>query len=367
MTSDRRFMAMALALGRRGLGKVWPNPAVGCVIVRDGIVVGRGWTQPGGRPHAEPVALAQAGGAARGATVYVTLEPCAHHGKTPPCAEALVAAGVARVVAALRDPDPRVDGGGLARLRAAGIAVETGLMEAEARRANAGFLSRIQCGRPQLTLKLASSFDGRIATATGESQWITGPEARRMVHAQRARHDAVLVGGGTARVDDPSLTVRGLGLARQPTRVIASAPLDLPVDSKLFRELDVAPVWICHGPDAPPDRRERWRNRGARLFEVPTGPDNALDPVAMFQALGGAGLTRVYCEGGGRLAGSVLAAGLVDDLVAFSAGLGLGADGLPGLGALGLTSLDRAPRFVLDRVQQVGPDVMALWRAAGAA
>lgn len=190
MTVDVAHMRHAVALSRRGLGRTWPNPAVGCVIVSDGRVVGRGWTQDGGRPHAEPVALAQAGDAARNATVYVTLEPCSHHGKTPPCSEALIAAGVARVVVACGDPDPRVNGRGIAMLRAAGIVVETGVCADEARAVLDGFLRRITDGRPTVTLKMAASWDGRIATATGESQWITGSEARRRVHAMRATHDA---------------------------------------------------------------------------------------------------------------------------------------------------------------------------------
>jgi diaminohydroxyphosphoribosylaminopyrimidine deaminase/5-amino-6-(5-phosphoribosylamino)uracil reductase len=257
-------MRLALSLGARGLGRVWPNPAVGCVIVKGGRVVGRGWTQDGGRPHAETVALAQAGAAARGATVYVSLEPCDHHGQTPPCSEALVAAGVARVVVALTDPDPRVAGGGLQTLRKAGIEVLTDVCEAEARLAHRGFLSRVTQGRPMLTLKLATSSDGRIATATGESQWITGPEARRHVHAMRARHDAVLVGAGTARADDPSLTVRGLGIAQQPVRVVLSRRLDLPENSALMRTAAQVPVWLCHGPDAPCAARDAWDRAGAR-------------------------------------------------------------------------------------------------------
>ena len=209
-------MRHALALGARGLGQTWPNPAVGCVLVKDNRIVGRGWTQPGGRPHAEVRALAQAGEAARGSTAYVTLEPCAHHGKTPPCAEALIAAGVARVVTALQDPDSRVAGRGHAILRAAGLGVTEHVEAAAATDAHAGFLLRVTQGRPLLTLKLASSFDGRIATATGESRWITGPEARYHVHALRHSHDAVLVGAGTARADDPMLTVRGFGPVAQP-------------------------------------------------------------------------------------------------------------------------------------------------------
>ncbi|MFD0979630.1 bifunctional diaminohydroxyphosphoribosylaminopyrimidine deaminase/5-amino-6-(5-phosphoribosylamino)uracil reductase RibD [Tropicimonas aquimaris] len=361
---DRRFMAMALGLGARGLGQVWPNPAVGCVIVKGGRVLGRGWTQPGGRPHAETEALAQAGDAARGATAYVTLEPCAHHGKTPPCAEALAEAGVARVVSALTDPDPRVAGQGHARLAAAGVALTAGVMEAEARRGNEGFLSRINRGRPHLTLKLATSLDGRIATATGESQWITGPEARRAVHAMRASHDAVLVGAGTARADDPSLTVRGLGIDRQPVRIVASRRIDLPTESRLFTRIEEAPVWICHGPDADAQRHAAWAGRGARLIDVSPNGGRQIDPLSLLQALGAAGLTRVFCEGGGALAASLLNAGLVDELVTFTAGIGLGAEGQPGLGAMGLDRLAEAPRFALDRLDRIGPDVLARWRPA---
>ncbi|TMV78731.1 bifunctional diaminohydroxyphosphoribosylaminopyrimidine deaminase/5-amino-6-(5-phosphoribosylamino)uracil reductase RibD, partial [Thioclava sp. BHET1] len=247
--SDQRFMRLALGLGARGLGQCWPNPAVGCVIVRDGRIVGRGWTQPGGRPHAEVRALMQAGEAARGATAYVTLEPCAHHGKTPPCSEALIAAGVARVVTALEDPDPRVAGGGHAKLRAAGIAVVEGVEAEAAARDHRGFLNRVVTGRPMLTLKLATSFDGRIATASGESRWITGPEARHFVHALRHNHDAVLVGGGTARADDPALTVRGFGDVRQPVRVVAARRLDLPLDGQLARTAGAVPVWLLHDPE----------------------------------------------------------------------------------------------------------------------
>ncbi len=353
-----RWMRLAISLGSRGLGRVWPNPAVGCVLVRGGRVVGRGWTQDGGRPHAEAVALAEAGPLARGATAYVSLEPCSHHGKTPPCAGALVAAGVARVVTALEDPDPRVSGRGHAMLREAGIEVVTGVLEAEARAAQAGFLSRIERGRPWVTLKLATSLDGRIATASGESRWITGPEARRMVHAMRARHDAVLVGAGTMRADDPSLTVRDLGMTRQPVRVVASRWLDLPVDSRLGHTAREVPVWLCHGPGA--SGAAAWEATGARLVEVP-GEGRELDPAAMLRALGAEGLTRIFCEGGGALAASLLTAGLADRLVLFSAGLALGAEGRPAIGALGLGSLGEAPRLRLVEVRKVGADVMQVW------
>ncbi len=359
--SDQRYMALALALGRRGHGNTWPNPAVGCVIVKDGRIVGRGWTQPGGRPHAEVVALAQAGAAARGATAYVTLEPCSHHGKTPPCADALVAAGLARVVVALTDPDARVNGQGLERLRAAGIEVTTGVLEAEARRDQIGFLSKVTRGRPMLTLKLATSLDGRIATASGESQWITGPEARRHVHALRMRHDAVMVGAGTARADDPSLTVRGMGAVQQPVRVVLARHLDLPTDSNLARTAHDVPVWLLHGDRAEAARREHWDEAGARLIEVPVR-EGQLDTRAALEALGAAGLTRVFCEGGGGLAASLLMEDLVDDLIVFSAGIALGAEGWPALAALGISHLAEAPRFELADTRAVGGDVMQHWR-----
>src|SRR6056297_1113 len=277
-------MALALSLGRRGQGQCWPNPAVGCVLVREGRIVGRGCTAAGGRPHAETVALAQAGVAAHGATAYVSLEPCAHHGQTPPCAEALVAAGVARVVAPFRDSDSRVDGRGFDILRASGVAVQTGVMEAEAALDLAGFRLRVAEGRPRITLKLATSFDGRIATASGQSQWITGPPARRMVHALRARHDAVMVGAGTARADDPMLTVRDMGAVRQPVRIVVSRRLDLPLMSRLGRSAGEVPLWLCHGPDADAPLAEAWAGTGAELLPCAVAGGH-LDPRSVLAEL----------------------------------------------------------------------------------
>lgn len=358
--SDSRFMALALSLGRRGLGRTWPNPAVGCVIVKDAQIIGRGWTQPGGRPHAETQALKQAGGAARGATAYVTLEPCAHHGATPPCAQALIDSGVARVVIATQDDDTRVDGKGIAMLRGAGIEVSVGTGEAQARRDNIGFFCRTELGRPMVTLKLATSFDGRIATGTGESQWITGPDARRAVHAMRARHDAVMVGGGTARKDDPGLTVRDLGIAHQPARVVISRRLDLPLMGKLARTAGEVPVILCHGRDADSALVQTWTDLGATL--LPCAVKGAqLDPLDILHQLGGHGLTRVFCEGGSALAASLIDADLVDELVGFTAGLVIGAEGLPGIGAMGLTRLASAPRYVLQSTSVVGNDTLQIW------
>ncbi|UWR24125.1 bifunctional diaminohydroxyphosphoribosylaminopyrimidine deaminase/5-amino-6-(5-phosphoribosylamino)uracil reductase RibD [Sulfitobacter sp. S190] len=353
-------MQLALSLGRRGQGRTWPNPAVGCVIVAQGRIVGRGWTAPGGRPHAETQALAQAGDAARGADVYVTLEPCAHHGQTPPCAQALIDAGVGRVIVALGDSDARVAGKGLEMLRSAGIAVETGLCAEAARADHAGFLLRVEAGRPMVTLKLANSFDGRIATGTGESQWITHAPARRMVHAMRMRHDAVMVGAGTARADDPTLTVRDLGVTDQPARVVVSRRLDIPLSGKLARTAAQVPLILCHGPDVPTELVSAWQGLGAQMC-VCAVRGGQLDMADVMQQLGAHGLTRVFCEGGSALAASLLQADLVDHLVGFNAGVVIGAEGLPGIGAMGVARLREAPRFALRDTVAIGPDVMHRW------
>ncbi len=362
LQSDERFMSLALSLGRRGMGRVWPNPAVGCVIVKDGKIIGRGWTADGGRPHAETRALAQAGDAARGATAYVTLEPCAHHGQTPPCAGSLIKAGVARVVVASGDPDPRVDGGGIRMLEDAGISVTVGVCAAAAARDHAGFLSRVTKGRPFVTLKLAGTLDGRIATATGESQWITGPEARRAVHMMRARHDAVMVGAGTVRADDPSLTVRGIGVTRQPVRVVVSRAMKLSADVQLARTARDVPVWLCHGDaaDVAP-----WTAQGAMSLPCET-VSGQVDPMSVMRVLAAQGITRVFCEGGGMLAASLLNADLVDQLVVFSAGMAIGAEGTPMLAAMGVDRLGNAPRFALDDVSRVGGDICHIWRRSSA-
>lgn len=358
--SDTDHMAHALRIAARGLGRTWPNPAVGCVILKAGVVVGRGWTQPGGRPHAEVTALHQAGNAARGATAYVTLEPCAHHGKTPPCAEALIAAGVTRVVSALQDPDPRVSGKGHAMLRAAGVEVTENILQSEASRANAGFLKRVTQGLPFVTLKLATTLDGRIATATGESRWITGPASRRAVHTMRLNHDAVLIGSGTARADDPDLTVRELGASHQPIRIVMDSRLTHSPDSRLGQTAKTSPVWLLHGPDAPAERRAAWTGQGAILLEIACD-NGTINPRAALQTLATQGLTRVFCEGGGSLAASLIRAKLVDDLALFTAGALIGGDGQASLAALHLTALKDAPRLTLRETKTIGPDAYSLW------
>src|SRR5712691_8136121 len=357
---DTAAMRAALALARRGLGTVWPNPAVGCVIARDGRVVGRGWTQPGGRPHAETEALARAGEASHGATAYVTLEPCCHWGRTPPCADALIAAGVRRVVVALEDPDPRVAGGGLARLRAAGITVETGLGAAEAAEINAGFFQRVRSGRPLVTLKLASSLDGRIATASGESRWITGPPARDYAHLLRAMHDAILVGTETVLADDPQLTCRLPGLGkRSPVRVAIDRQLRIPPGARLIAEARSAPTWLVTLPSADPERQQALRDAGVDIIAADPDEAGQIDLAVALGLLGERGLTRLLVEGGGRLAASLLRGGLVDRLAWFHAPLLLGGDGIPAVAALGIDALADMPRFERIEIQPVAVDTLS--------
>lgn len=351
-------MAHALGLAARGLGRTWPNPAVGCVLLQGNRIVGRGWTQPGGRPHAETMALSQAGAAARGATAYVTLEPCAHHGKTPPCADALITAGVARVVTALTDPDPRVAGKGHARLRAAGIAVTEGLLAREATILNAGFLKRVTQGLPFTTLKLATTLDGRIATASGESRWITGPAARRRTHAMRLTHDAVLIGSGTALADNPDLRARDLGAAHQPIRIVIDSHLRLSPDSRLGQTARETPLWLIHTAAADPTP---WAATGATLIEIPADANGHTDLTAAFRHLASLGLTRILCEGGSTLAAALIRARLIDEIATFTAGALIGGDGHPALGALGLETLSDAPRLTRLGMETTGQDVLTRW------
>ena len=352
-------MSVALGLARRGLGCTAPNPPVGCVIVKDGSIVGRGWTQPGGRPHAETEALHRAGAAAAGAEAFVTLEPCAHHGRTPPCCDALIAAGIARCVVALTDPDPRVDGEGMKRMRAAGIAVETGLLAEESAEVTAGFLSRVQRGRPLVTLKLATSLDGRIATSTGESKWITGPEARARAHLLRAEHDAILVGSGTALSDDPRLDVRLPGLGgRRPLRVVLDRRLRLPLSHGLVRDARDLQTLLLTSEDAPEEQARAYQQAGVNLQRVPCDETGELSLSAVLTGLGEQGMNRVMVEGGAAVAAAFLKADLVDRLAWFRAPIVLGGDGLAAPGALGIENLARAPRFRRNSIQALGLDLL---------
>lgn len=363
---DAAHMLTALTLAKRTLGQVWPNPAVGCVIVKHGNVVARGWTQPGGRPHAETVALAAAGASAIGATLYVSLEPCSHFGQTPPCANAIIAAGVERVVVATLDPDPRVNGAGVARLRQAGVTVCAGVRDQEAAELNAGFFLRCTRGRPLFTLKMATSLDGRIATRTGESRWITGERARRTAHRMRSDHDAVLIGSQTALADDPDLGCRLPGMTgRSPVRVVADGRLRLSPTSRLAQTARQTPTWVITRANADPQRQAELAGRGVTLLPLSARQARALDPLQIAAALGAKGLTRVLIEGGGRLAASLLAAGIVDRLAWFHAPRILGADAVPAAAAVGAASLDQAPTFMHTDVAVLGDDVLELLRRVG--
>ena len=359
---DTAFMRAALALAGRGLGRVWPNPAVGCVLVRDGRVVGRGWTQTGGRPHAETEALGRAGRVARGATAYVTLEPCAHQGVTGPCSEALIEAGIARAVIAAEDPDPRVNGQGIARLRAAGVAVATGVCREEAAELNRGFLLRVTKGRPLFTLKLATSLDGRIATRTGDSKWITGEEARARAHLLRATHDAVLVGSGTVLADDPDLRCRLPGMTgRSPVRLVADARLRVPADARLVRTARDTPTWILTAAGADPAKRAVLVDAGVEAIDVAADDEGHLDPAAMAHTLASRGLTRVLLEGGGTLAAAFLRADLIDRLAWFTAPKIIGGEGTAAVGSLGLNSIRQARTFLLEALSLAAHDIQVTY------
>ncbi len=357
--ADHDFMARALRLAARGLWTTTPNPRVGCVIVRDNRVVGEGWHVRAGEPHAEVHALRAAGEAARGATVYVTLEPCSHHGRTPPCADALVSAGVARVVAAMSDPNPQVAGQGLARLSAVGIAVRCGVLETEARELNIGFVSRMTRGRPWVRLKTASTLDGITALDNGVSQWITGPAARRDGHRWRARACAILSGIGTVQEDDPSLTVREVATERQPLRVIVDAKLALSPRAKLFADIDRAPLLVACASDDIPNARAL-RDAGAELLVLPND-GGKVDLPAMLQALGARGINELHAESGQKLNGSMLREGCVDELLMYLAPTVLGR----GMGLFNLGPFDAlAQRIDVDirDMRAVGRDWRVLAR-----
>jgi diaminohydroxyphosphoribosylaminopyrimidine deaminase/5-amino-6-(5-phosphoribosylamino)uracil reductase len=347
--ADHAHMAHALQLAARGLYTTSPNPRVGCVIVKDGRVVGEGWHQRAGTPHAEAHALKAAGAAARGATVYVTLEPCSHHGRTPPCAEALIQAGVTRVLAAMRDPNPLVAGGGITMLTLAGIQAEVGLMEAEARALNPGFVSRMTRQRPWVRLKTASTLDGKTALANGASQWITGAAARADVQHLRARACAILTGSGTVLADNPRMNVRDFDIGRQPLRVVVDSALRTPANAAILPALIA-----CHHAD--PAARAALERSGAEVVELPRA-DGRVDLDALLTLLAQRGINELHVEAGAVLNGALLAAGLVDEWVAYIAPLAVG-DSARGLFAQPpLTSLADAARFRLADVRQVGGDL----------
>jgi diaminohydroxyphosphoribosylaminopyrimidine deaminase/5-amino-6-(5-phosphoribosylamino)uracil reductase len=358
---DTRFMQLALALGRRGLGRTWPNPAVGAVVVKDGVIVGRGWTQPGGRPHAEPEALARAGEAARGATLYVTLEPCSHVGKSPPCVDAIIAAGIARVVSAIEDPNPQVAGQGHAKLRAAGIVVDVGLCGDEAARDHAGHFCRIRDGRPHVILKLAISSDDKIGAAGGKPVAITGDVARARVHLLRAQSDAILIGIGTALADDPLLTCRLPGMAqRSPVRVVLDRALRISGAGRLVHSARETPLWVMTSNLSEAPAAVKLGAAGAQVLRVKTAA-SGLDLPDVLRELAAKGITRLLVEGGARVASSFVEAGLVDEIWLLRGPAAIGADGIAALGAMPLSAITQSPSFRVRASESLDQDGLTIY------
>jgi diaminohydroxyphosphoribosylaminopyrimidine deaminase/5-amino-6-(5-phosphoribosylamino)uracil reductase len=364
--ADARLMQLALGLGRRGQGRTWPNPAVGAVVVKDGVIVGRGWTQSGGRPHAEPEALKRAGEAARGATLYVTLEPCSHVGKSPPCVDAVIAAGIARVVSAIEDPNPEVAGGGHAKLRAAGIVVDVGLHAAEAAHDHAGHFRRIRDHRPHVILKLAVSADDKIGAAGHKPVAITGEAARTRVHLLRAQCDAILVGIGTVLADDPVLTCRLPGMeARSPVRVVLDRSLRIPGGSRLVQSARETPLWVMTSDLSEAPAAVKLGAAGAQVIRVAAnGTPSRLDLAAVLHGLSKKGISRLMVEGGARVASSFVSAGMVDEVWLLRGPQAVGADGVPALDALPLSALTGSPAFKLRASESLGKDTLHIYERA---
>jgi len=364
-TADQRFMQLALSLGRRGQGRTSPNPAVGAVVVKDDVIVGRGWTQPSGRPHAEPEALGRAGEAARGATLYVTLEPCSHFGKSPPCTDAVIASGIVRVVAAIEDPNPEVAGQGFAKLRAAGIAVDIGLERAEAAYAHAGHFRRIRDKRPHVILKLAVSADDKIGAAGRMPVAITGEASRTRVHLLRAQCDAILVGIGTVLADDPELTCRLPGMeARSPVRVVLDRALRIQGDSRLVRSARATPLWVMASELAEAPAAAKLGAAGAVVMRMPPAAASGLDLPTVLHALAEKGITRLMVEGGSRVASSFVAAGLVDEAWLLRAPQAIGADGINALDALPLTQITQSSAFRVRASETLAKDTLTIYERA---
>jgi diaminohydroxyphosphoribosylaminopyrimidine deaminase / 5-amino-6-(5-phosphoribosylamino)uracil reductase len=365
--ADQRFMQLALTLGRRGQGRTWPNPAVGAVVVKDGIIVGRGCTQPGGRPHAEPIALRQAGEAARGATLYVTLEPCSHFGRSPPCADAVIAAGIARVVSAIEDPNPEVAGKGHDRIRAAGIAVDVGLYAAEAAHDHAGHFRRVRDKRPHVVLKLAVSSDDKIGAAGHRPVAISGEPARARMHLLRAQCDAILVGIGTVLADDPLLTCRLPGMeALSPVRVVLDRALRLPGSSQLVHSARQTPLWVVTSEISEAPAAMKLGAAGAEVIRIapPDAPAPGLDLMAALHALSERGITRLLVEGGARIASSFVSAGLVDEFWLLRGRQAIGTDGIGALDALPLTAITQSPAFRVRASEKLDNDTLTIYERA---
>jgi diaminohydroxyphosphoribosylaminopyrimidine deaminase / 5-amino-6-(5-phosphoribosylamino)uracil reductase len=364
--ADQRFMQLALTLGRRGLGRSWPNPAVGAVLVKDGVIIGRGWTQASGRPHAETEAIARAGVAARNATLYVTLEPCSHFGKTPPCADAIIAAGITRVVSAIEDPNPEVAGQGHARLRASGITVDIGLGAAEAARDHAGHFRRFRDKRPHVILKLAVSSDDKIAEAGHKPVAITGEAAKARVHLLRAQCDAVMVGIGTVQSDDPLLTCRLPGMeAHSPVRVVLDRSLRISGTSRLVQSARQTPLWVMTSTVAEAPAAAKLGAAGAQVIRIPgTSTTPRLDVTAVLNVLAERGITTLLVEGGARVASSFVAAGLIDEFWLLRGRDSIGAGGVAALDALPLSALTRSPTLKQRASEMLQHDLLTIYERA---
>ena len=359
---DARFMALAFTLGRRGLGNTWPNPAVGAVIVKDSVIIGRGWTQAGGRPHAEVEALRHAKKAAQGATMYVTLEPCSHQGKTPPCADAIIKAGIARVVSALEDPNPEVAGKGHAKLRDKGVAVDIGLGEEEARRVHAGHIMRVTNGRPYVLLKLAVSADGKAGLAGRKPAAITGETARTRVHQMRAASDAILVGIGTVLSDNPQLSCRLPGMfERSPVRVVLDATLKLPLATSVVATVRETPTWVFTSRKPSVIAEEILQQKGCKVFRV-GDVDGRLDLEEVLKALAEQGITRLMVEGGPKIASAFAAAGMVDGLALLRGEKNIGAGGIDPLDGMPLDGF--TGQLQARGRETLGPDTLEIFEKA---
>ncbi|MGA2568663.1 MAG: bifunctional diaminohydroxyphosphoribosylaminopyrimidine deaminase/5-amino-6-(5-phosphoribosylamino)uracil reductase RibD [Pseudolabrys sp.] len=357
---DARFMALAFTLGRRGLGNTWPNPAVGAVIVKDGAIVGRGWTQPGGRPHAEVEALRHAKKAAQGATMYVTLEPCSHQGQTPPCADAIIKAGIARVVSALEDPNPEVAGQGHARLREKGVIVDVGLGADEARRVHSGHIMRVTHRRPHVTLKLAVSADSKAGLAGRKPAAITAEAARVRVFQMRATSDAIMVGIGTLLSDNPQLTCRLPGMfERSPVRVVLDANLILPLATSVVATVRETPTWVFTSSKPSAIAEEILQHKGCKVFRVGEA-DGRLDLEDVLKVLAEQGITRLMVEGGPKVAGGFAAAGLVDELALLRGGKTIGAGGIEPIEGMPLDGF--TGQLHARGSEKLGPDRLEIYR-----
>ncbi len=353
---DEKWMAKALQLAERGIYTTSPNPRVGCVIVRDGVCVGEGWHHQAGTPHAEVHALRMAADLAQGATAYVTLEPCSHFGRTPPCADALITAGVKRVVAAMTDPNPLVAGQGLARLAAAGIEVAVGVLQAPAMQLNRGFISRMTRKIPWVTLKIAASLDGKTALKNGESQWITGPAARQDVHQLRARHCAIMTGSGTVIADDPQLTVRNFETIRQPKRVVIDSKLKTAATAKIYQQQDVAQTYL-YTTNQTPAQQQAFSNQGVKVIALPATAAFHVDLSQVLTHLAAEGMNEVMVEAGATLNAVLLQSGLIDEVVLYLAPTFLG-DSAQGLFAgIELATLTQQYRFTVNDIRALGQDL----------